>query len=64
MLVVVAQLLASITPHKPELAVNHLAPLFLFTHSPDGPASTAQLSGASTSTIAAAMGNMVCLIAS
>lgn len=59
--VVYLQLLSSITPHKPELAVNHLAPLFLVTHNPDS-AGGGHLGTASSNSLAAVLGNVVSAI--
>lgn len=52
------QLLCSITPQKQELAVNHLAPLFLVTHNPKT-GGQQQLSNASAGSLAMAMGSVV-----
>lgn len=52
------QLLSSINPQKQELAVNHMAPLFIVTHNPETGVQQST-SNASAGSLAAAMGNVV-----
>lgn len=55
-----SQLLSSITPNKQELAMNHLAPLWLVSHNPEHSGSEQQqLINASAGSLAAAMGSVV-----